>query len=74
MTQLNLRKCYIGKDGIRLIADALVGNTIIESVNVEVNYFSGEAVDDITRMIESMQLKTIFSNFSNGVFDDTDAT
>jgi Leucine Rich repeat len=59
LRELDLSSCGIGDDGIRLIADALVGNTTMDSLHISYNPITSVALDDITRMIESTQLKTI---------------
>jgi Leucine Rich repeat len=73
LKQLHLENCALGDGGIRLIADALVGNTTIELLNIRYNNITSVGLDDITHMIGSTQLKTIFS-CNGGIFNDQDAT
>ena len=47
----------LGDDGIRRIADALVGNTTIDALNITQNNITSAVLDNVTRMIESTQLK-----------------
>jgi hypothetical protein len=74
LKQLHLVRCLLGDDCIRLIVDALVGNTIMDALNIRSNYITSACLDDIRRLLESTQLKTI--NFWNyrGIFNDQDAT
>jgi hypothetical protein len=41
----------VGDDGIRHIADALVGNTLIEVLDIQYNGFTPLGLDDLTRII-----------------------
>jgi Leucine Rich repeat len=75
LKQLHLGGCYLEDDGIRLIADALVGNTTMDSLNINWNFITPVGLRDITRMIESMRFQTMNFAFDNGgIFDDQDAT
>jgi hypothetical protein len=61
--------------GIRLIADALVGNTIMEVLNISWNNISANGLPDITRMLKSMpRLDTMYLQGNPFVFVDEDAT
>jgi hypothetical protein len=72
LKQLSLVGCSHGDESFRLIADALVGNTTIEYLDISVvNYITCSALDDITRMIESTRLQTIiFAELNDGFFED----
>jgi hypothetical protein len=59
LKQLNLGGCAVGDDGIRRIADALVGTTIMELLNIGNTNITSVGFHDITRMIKSTQLKAI---------------
>jgi hypothetical protein len=67
-------RCRIGDECIRLIADVLIGNTNIEKLNIAYNKITSRGLDDITRMIESTQLKTITMRGNEDIFNDIDAT
>jgi hypothetical protein len=55
--------------------DALVGNVLIDSLNIEWNDITSGGLRDISRMIESTRLQIIYFAFANsGMFDDVDAT
>jgi Leucine Rich repeat len=71
---LDLSSCELRDDGIRLIADALVGNTVMDRLNILSNCITSAGLDDITRIIDSTQLKTIGFHYIDGVFDNDDAT
>jgi Ran GTPase-activating protein (RanGAP) involved in mRNA processing and transport len=74
---LDLYHSHLGNEGIRLIADALVGTTTtIEILNVSSNEITSNSLDDITRILESSsQVKHINVQYnSDGIFDDEDAT
>jgi Leucine Rich repeat len=74
LKELNLFYCRIGDEGIRLIADALVGNTIIEVLDISSNYLSSKSLPNITRIIETTHLRKIMLANDDGVFDDNAAT
>jgi hypothetical protein len=57
-------------EGVRLLADALVGNTTMESLDILLYRVSFNALDDITRMIESTRLQTIIFKCHDDVFDN----
>jgi hypothetical protein len=61
LKSLHLQRCGLGDEGIRLIVNALVGNTIMESLILTENSITAAGLPDITRMIESMpRLYTIY--------------
>jgi hypothetical protein len=74
--QLRLFGCEYRHVSIRLIADALAGNTIMELLEITTKYITSADLDDLTRMIESTQLKTIelFHWNRGGTFEDQGAT
>jgi Leucine Rich repeat len=59
LKELNLSHCYMGDEGIHLIVDALVGNTIMDAVDLSYNAITDVGLVDITRLLESTRLKTI---------------
>jgi Leucine Rich repeat len=61
LKSLHLQRCGLGDEGIRLIVNALVGNTIMESLILTENSITAAGLPDITRIIESMpRLYTIY--------------
>jgi Leucine Rich repeat len=72
LKELDISRCLLGDGGIRLLADGLHGNTSMEDLNIGGNDITPVGLHDITRMIESTQLKTI--RFGQGVFYNADAT
>jgi hypothetical protein len=75
LKQLYFSHCFLGDEGARLIANALVGNTTMELLDMGgENYITSAALDNITHMIESTQLKTLGFAKGSGVFNDADAT
>jgi hypothetical protein len=70
LKQLGLR-CAIGDAGIRLVADALVGNTTMLELDISSNRITCIGLDDITRLVESTRLQTINFEYNN-VFDGVD--
>jgi Leucine Rich repeat len=56
---LRLYLCQLRDEGIRLLADALVGNTTIEILDIGNNGITFNGLDDITRLLEPMRLHTI---------------
>jgi hypothetical protein len=73
LRKLSLCLCGIKDEGIRLVAEALVGNAILEMLDIRINGMTSAALDYITQMIESTQLKTVY--FAHrGVFNDADTT
>jgi hypothetical protein len=59
LKELTLDLYTNGNDGIRLLADALAGNTTMDALSIVSKYLSSNSLDDITRLIESTQLQTI---------------
>jgi Leucine Rich repeat len=59
LRELNLFGCAIGDEGIRLIADALVGNTTMDALGIGMNDITFDGLDDITRLLESPRLKKL---------------
>jgi Leucine Rich repeat len=56
---LDLSSCQLRDEGIRRIPDALVGNTMIDVWNITWNGITSVGLDDVTRLVEWTQLKTI---------------
>jgi hypothetical protein len=60
LKELSFHCCYnMGDEGIRLIADALVGNTTMDTLDICENRITPVGLDDITRLIESTQLQKV---------------
>jgi Leucine Rich repeat len=76
LKQLHLGRCELADDGIHLIADALVGNTTMEVLNIRDNNITFAGLDGILRIIESMpRLKMItFWQSGLGIFNDPETT
>jgi Leucine Rich repeat len=74
LKELDLSYCQLGDDGLHLLADALVGNAIMEFLNIIYIRITCVGLDNVTRMIESTQLKTIGFGINAGIFNDRDAT
>lgn len=78
LKELDLSNCFFGDEGMRLLADALVGNnnnnTTIETLKVGNNLIKSTGLADITRILESTQIKTIdFGNNHRVFYDDDDS-
>jgi Leucine Rich repeat len=74
LKELSLMECSIGNTGVLRLADTLVGNTVMEVLDISSSYLTADGLDDVTRMIESTQLKTIDFAWNNrGIFNDPDA-
>jgi hypothetical protein len=72
---LCLLDCNIGDNVIRLLADALVGNTTMEKLDIsDDNDTSSVGLDAISRLLESTRLKTILFYWGDEFCDDFDAT
>jgi hypothetical protein len=64
---------FLGNDDIRLLADAVVGNTTMEKLNISDNNLASKVLENIARLIESMPLlhTIILSNdYTFGLFRD----
>jgi hypothetical protein len=59
LKELFLYSFDIGDEGIRLVADALVGNTTIEILDINGSLLTGDGLDAIARILESTQLQKI---------------
>jgi hypothetical protein len=59
LKELVLHYCGIQNAGLRLVVDALVGNAIIDVLDVSWNDITYRGLADVTRLIESTQLKTL---------------
>jgi hypothetical protein len=75
LKQLTLTGWWLRDEGMRLCADALVGNTTMEVMGFRYNYLTSNGLDDIMRMIESMpRLHTItIEEDNNSVFNNVDS-
>jgi Leucine Rich repeat len=74
MRELVLYGCQLGNGGIRSIADALVGNTTMDVLNIGGNTITFIGLPDVTRILESTRLKTIKLDNNEGVFDNKAST
>jgi hypothetical protein len=74
LKELCLSGCQLGNQGIRFIADGLVGNTTMEILDIKWNRITFVGLADITRVIVSTQIKTIDLQYTQDVFNDEDAT
>jgi hypothetical protein len=72
--RIELQNCLLEHGGIRLIADALLGNSTMDSWNITQNCFSSACLADIERLLESTQLKKITLWGNHGLFKDEGAT
>jgi hypothetical protein len=74
---LCLRACGLGVaggGGLCLIADILVGNTTLESLDISDNRIRSDGLPHITRILESTQLKDISFDKNNRILGDDNAT
>jgi hypothetical protein len=61
LKELALGGCRLGDEGIRIIADALVGNTIMETLDICSNDITCTSLDtSIMRLLLSTKLKNDF--------------
>jgi Leucine Rich repeat len=74
LRESNLSQCGIGDKGIRLIADVLVGNAIMDKLDIGYNALTAVGLDDITRILESTQLASINVGGNAGIFYNTAST
>jgi hypothetical protein len=75
LKKLNICNCRVG-DGrlIRIIVDALVGHTTMDTLDIRNNNITFRSLDDITRLLVSTQLKTIDLEWNLKIFNDKNAT
>jgi hypothetical protein len=59
LKHLNVAWCKVRDQTIRIFTDALVGNTNIEVLEIELVYISSVGLDDVTRLIQSTRIKSI---------------
>jgi Ran GTPase-activating protein (RanGAP) involved in mRNA processing and transport len=71
-----LALCGLGlnNESIRLIADALDGNTTMETFDISSNRIATNGQDDITRLLESTEIKDINLGHNYGMFNERAAT
>ena len=75
LKQMDLPSCCgLDNECIHLLADALASNTTMDALNVKKNDITSVCFDDITRLLESTQLKTINVWNYSGIFNDQSAT
>jgi Ran GTPase-activating protein (RanGAP) involved in mRNA processing and transport len=70
LKKLILNGCELGDGGFRLIANALIGNTIMEVLDIADNRITSLCRADITRLLEATQLKTIALRGNDHLFGD----
>jgi Leucine Rich repeat len=51
LKERHLTACELGDDGIRLIADALVGNATMDTLDISWNSITSAGLADITRIL-----------------------
>jgi hypothetical protein len=72
--ELCVSLCGLRDEGIRLIADALVGNTTMHAFDCSANQISPTGLPSITQLLESTHLRKINFGYNGGldvcVFDD----
>jgi hypothetical protein len=71
---LILFACELGDEGIRVLANGLVGDVSIEILDINSNDITALGLADITRLLESTQLQTISLAENIDIFDDVHAT
>jgi Leucine Rich repeat/Leucine Rich Repeat len=59
LQELRLSQCRMYDEGLHLIADALVGNTTLEILNIRQNEITSNGIADITRLVEDSRLKEL---------------
>jgi Leucine Rich repeat len=59
LEELDLCRCRLGDEGIQLIANALVGNTIMEVLSIQGNEITHVGLAAISQLLESTQLETL---------------
>jgi Leucine Rich repeat len=74
LRELNLSCCRLGDGGIRIIADAIVGNTTIEILDISANKITPTGLDDITRILESTRIQKIDFERNRRVFGNEAST
>jgi Leucine Rich repeat len=74
LKELRLSWCRFGDEGIRLLADALAGNTTLEKFDVEHNGITSRGLPDITRLLESTRLQKISVKGNGHIFNDVNTT
>jgi Leucine Rich repeat len=74
LKELTLSCCRLGDEGIRLIADALAGNSTINKLHICGNGIASVGLDDITRILEMTQLKSIDFGVNTGMFNNESST
>jgi Leucine Rich repeat len=68
LRKLSLWNCGIGDAGSRLVADALVENTIIDIFDVGENAITCIDLDDITRILASTRVQTLNLSHNDSAF------
>jgi Ran GTPase-activating protein (RanGAP) involved in mRNA processing and transport len=74
--ELTLSDCYMGNEGIRIVVDALAGNSTMDALDLSCNAITDVGLADISRTLELTQLKKIvlWGNEVPVVFSDQDKT
>jgi Leucine Rich repeat len=73
LRELSLPSCWMGDEAIRLIADALVGNGIMEGLDIRKNNITSVGLADIMRLLAATRLMWINLSF-NKMLDDINVT
>jgi Ran GTPase-activating protein (RanGAP) involved in mRNA processing and transport len=69
LRELSLVNTRLGDEGVSLLADALVRNTTVQEINICNNGITANGLDDITRLLQSTQLKKMELCHNVSAFD-----
>jgi Leucine Rich repeat len=70
---LDLSCCDLHDEGLCLVTDALVGNSTVDVLDIDVNEITPNGLTDITRLVKFTQLKSIRTAGNDDFFADMDA-
>jgi hypothetical protein len=74
LRELCLAFCDLDEERLRLLADALVGNTSLDVLDLYGNQqFTSNGAADVTRLVQFTQLKNIDAAGNSSLFADKDA-
>jgi Leucine Rich repeat len=68
LSELNLSFCLLGDEGIHVLADALVGNTTMQTLDIGHNFVTSSGLDDITLLLESTRLQNFDMQGNHAAF------
>jgi Leucine Rich repeat len=74
MKELRLSQCRINDEGLRLIVDALVGNTTLEVLDIAGNDITSNSLSGITRLVKVARLKEIYLSDNPMFVNSSDTT